>query len=188
MTLARTVTAMAVTAMVAASCADVSVYRYRNVYTMVAPAVSSDKAFSDDVMDISFFLDEKKVRFTALNKSSESVTLDWGKASFVNFDGVKHSVSSSRYVFTSGKEDPEPMVINPGVTVTDFVAPVKNVEKLEEWTWYVYPLFNLKDDGALANKGKTIGLDVPVKAKGEWRTYSFRFEVSHVAPADQLMK
>jgi hypothetical protein len=184
----RAVAAIAVAAMAVASCADVSVYRYRNVYTLVEPVVSSDKTFSDDVIDINFFLDEKKVRFTARNKSSESVTMDWGKASFVNFDGVKHSVSNSRYVFTSGKEDPEPMVINPGVTVTDFVAPVKNVEKLEEWTWYVYPLFNLKDDGARANKGKTIGLDVPVKAKGEWRTYSFRFEVSHVAPADQLMK
>lgn len=188
MTAARVFWVMAVAAVFASSCADLSVYRYRNVYTMVEPVVSSDKTFADDVIEINFFVDEKKVSFTALNKSPDPVTVDWGKASFVNVDGLKHSVANSRAIFTAGKDDPEPMVLQPGVSVSDYVAPVKNVEKLEEWTWYVYPLFNLKDDGAKDNKGKTIGLDVPVKAKGEWRTYSFRFEVSHVAPAGQLMR
>lgn len=188
MTVVRMALAMAVVAMFVSSCADVSVYRYRNVYTMVEPTVSSDKTFSDDVIEMSFFVDEKKIHFTARNKTADPVTLDWGKASFVNVDGVKHSVANARAIFTAGKDDPEPVIIPPGASMSDYVAPVKNVEKLEEWTWYVYPLFNLKDDGALDNRGRLIGLDVPVKAKGEWRAYSFRFEVSHVAPAEQLMK
>ena len=188
MTAARIVAAMTVAAIFASSCADVSGYRYRNVYTMVEPAVSSDKTFADDVIEMNFFVDEKRIHFTARNKTSGPVTLDWGKASFVNVDGVKHSVTNARAIFTPSKDDPEPVVIKPGVSVSDYVAPVKNVEKLEEWTWYVYPLFNLKDDGALDNRGKLIGLDLPVKAKGEWRTYSFRFEVSHVAPSEQLLK
>ena len=188
MTVARSLALMAVTAMFASSCADVSVYRYRNVYTMVEPAVSSDKTFADDIIEMNFFVDEKKIHFTARNKTSDPVTLDWGKASFVNVDGLKHSVTNARVIFTPGKDDPEPVVIKPGASMSDYVAPVKNVEKLEEWTWYVYPLFNLKDDSALGNRGKIIGLDLPVKAKGEWRTYSFRFEVSHVAPSAQLLK
>lgn len=188
MTTARSLALAAITAMFASSCADVSVYRYRNVYTMVEPVVSSDKTFADDALEMSFSINEKKIHFTARNKTAGPVTMDWGKASFVNVDGLKHSVASARAIFTAGTDDPEPMVIKPGASVSDYVAPVKNVEKLEEWTWYVYPLFNLKDDGALGNRGKLIGLDVPVKAKGEWRTYSFRFEVSHVAPSEQLLK
>lgn len=188
MTVARAVAELAVAAVFLSSCADVSVYRYRNVYTMVKPVVSSEKTFADDVIEMNFYVDEKKIHFTARNKTSDPVTMDWGKASFVNVDGLKHSVASSRAIFTAGVDDPEPVVINPGASVNDYVAPVKNVEKLEDWTWYVYPLFNLKDDGAMDNRGKMIGLDVPVKAKGEWRTYSFRFEVSHVAPAAQLLK
>jgi len=187
-TVARMVAVMAVAALFSPSCADVSVYRYRNVYTMVEPVVSSDKTFADDVIEMGFFVDEKKIHFTARNKTSDPVTLDWGKASFVNVDGLKHSVSNARAIFTVGKDDPEPVTIQPGASMSDYVAPVKNVEKLEEWTWYVYPLFNLKDDAAMGNRGKLIGLDVPVKAKGEWRTYSFRFEVSHVAPSEQFLK
>lgn len=188
MTAARAVAAIALSAVLASSCADVSGYRYRNVYTMVEPVVSSDKTFSDDSLEVDFYVDEKKIHITARNKTSDPLTIDWGKASFVNVDGVKHSVTNSHSIFTAGKDDPEPVVVKPGASVSDYVAPVKNVEKLEEWTWYVYPLFNLKDDGALENRGKLIGLDVPVKAKGEWRTYSFRFEVSHVAPSEQLLK
>ncbi|MBI5814119.1 MAG: hypothetical protein HZB29_00735 [Nitrospinae bacterium] len=175
--------ALVAAVMAAAGCSEVSPYVYTNYYALTQPVYSSEKQFKDDALEINFWFDEKKIHFAVKNVSAEPVVIDWGRGAFVNIDGAKHSLANMRSIFTAKRDDPEPSTLNPGETVEDYVSPVKNVEKLEEWTWYVYPLFNLKDDKAKANKGQTIGLDLPVKVKGDLRTYAFRFEVAAVIPA-----
>ncbi|MBI4666388.1 MAG: hypothetical protein HY751_08270 [Nitrospinae bacterium] len=175
-------------ALFTASCADISAYRYQNVYTMTAPKPSSDRSFMDDAMEINFWIDEKKIHFEVRNLTDKPLVFDWGRAVFVNVDGVKHSLADNKSLFSSRGQDPTPTTVEPGKTMISFMAPVKNVEKLEEWTWYVYPLFNLKDEEAYDNKGKTLGVDLPVKVKDEWRAYAFRFQVTHVAPAVQMLR
>jgi len=171
-----------------AGCAQFMAYRYWNVYSMVKPVVSSEKTYSDDNIDIRFWIDEKKIHFKLKNLTDAPLTLNWAKASFVNVDGVKFSLANIDSIFTDRRDSPPPTTVEPGAYIVDFVAPAQNVEKLEEWTWYVYPLFNLVDERAYDNKGKIFGIDMPVEARGKWKTYSFRFEVSHVIPAARRVR
>lgn len=168
-----------------AACSDMSVYRYWNVYDMVKPVRDSGKTFQDNTIHVRFWMDEKKIFFHIKNLADAPITIDWRKAAFINVDGKKHSLADQYSIFTSKQNDPTPTIIQPGESIDDFIAPVKNVEKLEEWTWYVYPMFNLKDDAAYNNKGQTFGIDMPVEVKGKWKSYSFLFEVTHVVESER---
>lgn len=165
-----------------AACSGVSPYRYWNIYGMTQPERTTEKVFRDDVMDIQFYIDEKKIHFRLENLTDEPLTIDWSRAAYVHIDGAKHKVANSGSIFSERKDDPAPSIIEPGGRIEDFAAPSKNVEKIEELTWYCYPLFNLMDEDAYENRGKTFGLDMPVQANGQWKTYSFRFEITNVVP------
>lgn len=174
---------MAVAALVAGSaCSGVSPYKYWNIYTMTEPDSSSEKLYTDGKIKIRFWMGEKRIHFRFSNLTNQPVTIDWRKAVYIHIDGKKHSVANIDSLFSDRKDDPPPSLIAPGKTVDDFLAPSKNVEKLEEWTWYAYPLFNLFDEKAYASKGKKFGVDIPVKTEGKWHTYKFRFKISDVVP------
>ncbi|MGK7344277.1 MAG: hypothetical protein ACNS63_00525 [Candidatus Nitrospinota bacterium M3_3B_026] len=173
---------LALSALLAAACAKPIAYRYWNVYSMVEPVTASDKTYRDENIAVRFWIDEKKIHLWLENLTGEPMVIDWAGGEFVNVDGVEYSIANIDSIFTGGRGGPAPTTIPPGGKIADLVAPVANVEKLEEWTWYVYPLFNLVDKSAYDNKGKIFGLNLPIRAKGEWKTYSFRFEVTNVVP------
>ncbi|VAX18170.1 hypothetical protein MNBD_NITROSPINAE04-1531 [hydrothermal vent metagenome] len=174
---------MVIAATVAGSaCSGVSQYRYWNIYAMTEPAPSTEKLYDDGKIKIRFWIDEKKIHFRFSNLTSQMVTINWRKAVYIHTDGKKYHVANIDSIFSDRKDDPPPSQIPPGKTVDDFLAPSKNVEKLEEWTWYAYPLFNLFNERASDNEGKMFGVDMPVKAEGKWRTYKFRFKITSVVP------
>ncbi len=177
----------AVTLFMAQACSGVSPYRYWNTYTMTEPVLSSDKSFSDERIRIRFWMDEKKIHFQLANLTGQPMTIDWRKAAYIHIDGLRHPVANIDSTLTDRKDDPPPTVIPPGETIDDFVTPSKNIKRLEEWTWYIYPLFNLFDEKAYDNKGKIFGLDFPVKTGGKWYTYKFRFEISNVIPSSRRL-
>ncbi len=164
------------------ACSSFTDYRYWNIYTMTEPAGSHDKSFKDEKISIRFWLNEKKIFFKMKNLAATPVTINWEQAAFINVDGKKYSVANGNSIFTSRQKSPPPTVLEPGEEIIDFVSPIKNVEKLEEWTWYIYPLFNLVDDKALKNKGQKIGVDLPMQYGEKSVTYAFRFKVANVVP------
>jgi len=174
--------ALTLGALALGACADISPYRYTNVYEMTQPAASSEKSFSDGSIKVRFWIDAKKIHFYLTNLTGEPITIDWNSASYIHIDGQKYPVADIRSAFTDRRNNPDPVIVKPGETVREFAAPVKNVEKLEQWTWYVYPLFNLFDEKAYDNKGKIFGLDLPIKTRGGWVRYKFRFQISNVVP------
>ncbi|MBF0171257.1 MAG: hypothetical protein HQK87_09250 [Nitrospinae bacterium] len=171
-----------------AACSDFAPYRSWNQYAMTGPVASSAKEFSDDLIGVRFWMDYKRIRFELTNRSAGPVTLAWNKASYIHIDGKRHAVADERSIFSRRQLDPAPTVVPPGATIRDWVAPVRNVEQLEEWTWYVYPLFDQQSPRAFLNRGKTFGLDLPVTAGETTRTYAFRFEIVNVQPSvEQLL-
>lgn len=173
---------LALAPLLAASCAKPIAYRYWNVYSMVEPVVSSDKTYRDENIAVRFWIDEKKIHLRLENLTGEPLVIDWARGEFVNVDGLKYPIANIDSIFTGARAEPPSTTVPPGGRIADLVAPVANVEQLEEWTWYVYPLFNLVDESAYDARGKIFGLNLPVMAKGGWRTYAFRFEVTNVIP------
>jgi len=172
-------------AIIGPACADFSPYKYIQTYTMIEPAPSADKSYDDGKIAIRFHIAEKRIFFHLTNKTQEPVALNWSEAAFVQLDGSRLPVAGTDAIFTHRRSKPVPTETAPGKEETDFAAPVKNVERLEDWSWYLTPLFNLTDEKAVENRGKIFGLDMPIRVEGEWKVYQFRFKILNVVPTNQ---
>ncbi|MDH5510213.1 MAG: hypothetical protein OEZ32_07630 [Nitrospinota bacterium] len=177
--------AILIIASLSASCADLSPYRYTQTYTMIEPANSAAKTYEDGKVKVRFHIDEKRIFVKLVNLTNAPLSINWDEASYVSLDGARHKVAGLDSIFSSDRSKPGPTQIPPGGATDDFAAPVKNVEKLEQWTWYLSPLFNLKDENSLENRGKIFGLDLPIQVEGMWKVYSFRFKILNVVPIHQ---
>ncbi len=169
------------------SCSGLSSYKYTNIYSMTSPHDSTSKEYGDKKIVIKFWIDEKRLNFIMKNLTDEPIIIDWAKAEYIHVDSKRHSVSNHDSMFTNARFNPPKSIIEAGAKIVDSVVPAKNVQKLEEFTWYVNPLLNQFDKDAYLNKGKTMGVDLPVYANGAWETYSFRFRIINVAPSSRRL-
>ncbi|MDH5637292.1 MAG: hypothetical protein OEZ04_02255 [Nitrospinota bacterium] len=172
-------------ASLSAGCADLSPYRYTQTYTMIEPANSAAKTYDDGKVKVRFHINEKRIFLKLVNLTKAPLSINWDEASYVSLDGARHKVAGVDSIFSPDRSKPAATQIPPGGATDDFAAPVKNVKKLEQWTWYLSPLFNLKDDNAIENRGKIFGLDLPIQVEGMWKVYSFRFKILNVIPIHQ---
>ena len=184
----RWVAGIFVIAAISAGCAEVSAYRYWNSYTLIAPVPSKEKIYNDENINIRFWIDEKKIHFLLRNLADEPIVIDWGKSSFVDIDGRTHAIANQESIFSENRLSPSPTTIPAKGKLEDYVAPAKNAEKLEEWTWYLAPMFDLQSDRSMKNRGKTFRLDLVAEIGGEEKKYAFEFEISIVAPYTHLSR
>lgn len=168
------------------ACAGMSAYNYRQMYALTSPVENYSRVFEDDNIAFRFEVKEKKIGVFITNKSDSDVSLDWPEVRYVDTSNEELKVANQQTLFTKNTGRIKPTFIRPGATEENVIVPVRNVEKLEQWTWAIKPFFNQEDEGALLNKGKTFGLLFPVKFQiGEERVsklYAFRFKVTNVLP------
>lgn len=170
----------------ASACADMSAYRYRQMYALASPAENYDRVFEDKNLAFRFEVKEKKIEVFITNKSLGNVSLNWPEVRYIDSSNEELEVANMQTLFTKNMGKIKPTLLKPGVTEENLIVPIKNVEKLEQWTWAVKPFFNQEDEGALLNRGKTFGLLFPVELGTEGESisklYTFRFKVTNVVP------
>ncbi|GMT42437.1 MAG: hypothetical protein IEMM0002_0848 [bacterium] len=177
-----------VLAPLALSCADLSAYRYRQMYAMVNPHENHDRTFQDENLAFRFEIREKKIEVFITNKSGSEIKLDWPDVKYIDASGSKHGVANSQTLFTKNVDRTRPTILKPGRTEENVIVPLKNIEKLEQWTWSIKPFFNQEDEEALSNKGSLFSVIIPVELAGDEaegkisKLYSFRFKVTNVIP------
>src|SRR3989338_3852305 len=66
--------------------------------------------------------------------------------------------------------------------LNDLIVPIENIEFMEEWTWYVRPLFNQTDEEAIKNRGKIFSISMPIEIDGNIIDYNYKFRIDHVVP------
>jgi len=164
------------------ACAGFSSYQYRQMYAMIQPVKSGDRHYEDNAVAFQFEINEKKIEVQIDNLGKETVEVDWPGAYFIDPGGLQHQVANQQTVFTKDPAKLKPTQIAPGGAEENVVVPLDHVEELEQWTWYVRPLFNMEDDSALLNLNKTFRVVIPVKVGEEKRRYSFQFMVTNVVP------
>ena len=172
-------------------CAERSPYRYYNIYTLVEPEVikngikqppSYDKEFEDDRLSIKFTFKEKKIYFRLKNKTDGQLKILWERFSFVDTNGVVQRITGFKNIFTD-KMDKQPIQeIQAKTELNDLIVPIENIEFMEEWTWYVRPLFNQTDEEAIKNKGKIFSISMPIEIDGNIIDYNYKFRIDHVVP------
>lgn len=165
-----------------AGCSGTTAYRYKQYYAMIQPIVSYDKAYEDSSIAFQFEITEKKILVDIANVSGEPVTIDWPNVYLVDAEGISRHIVNDQVIFTKETSRMKPTTIAPGATEHNLIVPVDSVEELEQWTWYVKPLYTQTDDTAPLNLKKVFRVVIPVQAGNERRRYSFQFMVTDVVP------
>jgi hypothetical protein len=174
-------------------CAERSPYKYYNIYTLVEPEVikngikqppSYDKEFEDERISIKFTFKEKKIYFRLKNKTDDQLKILWDRLSFMDTNGNLQRVTGFKNIFTD-KMDKQPVQeIQARSEINDLIVPIDNIELMEEWTWYVRPLFNHMDEQATTNKGKIFSILMPIEIAGNTIDYNYKFRIDHVVPQE----
>ncbi|MBI5749084.1 MAG: hypothetical protein HZA00_08155 [Nitrospinae bacterium] len=172
-------------------CAERSPYKYYNIYTLVEPEIikngikqppSYDKEFEDDRISIKFTFKEKKIYFRLKNKTDKELKILWDRLSFADTNGALQRVTGFKNIFTD-KMDKQPVQeIQAKTEINDLIVPIDNIELMEEWTWYVRPLFNQTDEQSIANMGKIFSISMPIEIAGDVIDYNYKFRIDHVVP------
>lgn len=165
-----------------AGCAGTTAYRYKQYYAMIQPIVSYEKSYADTRVAFQFEITEKKILVDIANIGGEPVTVDWPNVYLVDAEGISRHIVNDQVIFTKEVSRMKPTTILPGAAEHNLIVPVDSVEELEQWTWYIKPLYTQTDDTAPLNLKKVFRVVIPVQAGNERRRYSFQFMVTDVVP------
>lgn len=165
-----------------AGCSGTTAYRYKQYYAMIQPIVSYDKSYEDSRISFQFEITEKKIFVDIANTGGEPVTVDWPNVYLVDAEGISRHIVNDQVIFSKEASRMKPTTIAPGATERNLIVPSDSVEELEQWTWYVKPLYTQTDDSAPLNLKKVFRVVIPVQAGNERRRYSFQFMVTDVIP------
>ncbi len=163
-------------------CSGTTAYRYKQYYAMIQPIVSYEKSYEDTRIAFQFEITEKKILVDIANISGEPVTIDWPNVYLIDAQGISHHIVNDQVIFTKETSRMKPTTIAPGATERNLIVPKDSIEELEQWTWYVKPLYTQTDDTAPLNLKKVFRVVIPVQAGDERRRYSFQFMVTDVVP------
>jgi len=155
-------------------------YVYQGIYQMVDPTHDYSKQYTDQAITIQFSIREKRIFFDLRNKTDESILVIWNEALFYDLSGKSQRLINARHMFTENITILEPTLISPHTLIRESMVPEDRMVLLEEWTWYLKPLFDFVTEGAEELKGKTFVLKIPMEVKRYPRVYSFTFEIAHV--------
>src|SRR3989338_103274 len=138
-------------------CAERSPYKYHNIYTLVEPEVIKNGIKQPPSYDKEFEDDRLSIKFTFKEKKI--------------------------YFRLKNKMGKQPVQeIQAKTELNDLIVPIENIEFMEEWTWYVRPLFNQTDEEAIKNKGKIFSISMPIEIDGNIIDYNYKFRIDHVVP------
>jgi hypothetical protein len=155
-------------------------YVYQGIYRMVDPTNDYSKRYTDQSIDIQFFIREKRIYFDLRNKTDESILVIWNEALFYDLNGKPQRLVNSRHMFTENVTVLEPTLIPPNTSIRESMVPEDRMVLLEEWTWYLQPLFDFVTVEAKDLKGKTFVLEIPMEVKRFPRVYTFTFEIAQM--------
>jgi hypothetical protein len=143
---------------------------------------SSDLDFSDDLTGFVFSISKRQFGFVLQNKTDEPIEIDWNKVAFVDVIGESHKVMHSGVKYIGRNEPLAPTTIPPSAKLEDIVSPSDYVYYSEGkyGGWRELPLFP-DGDKALAFKGQTFTVFMPVRVNGTVKNYSFKFKITDVA-------
>lgn len=160
---------------------------YQGIYKMVEPTSDYSKTYTDQSITMQFFIQEKRIFFDLRNKTDETILVIWNDAVFYGADGTAQRLINSKNMFTENLTLMEPTLIPPNSSIRDSMVPEKHMVLLEEWTWYLEPLFDFISSDAKKLKGKTFVLEIPMEVKRYPRVYTFTFEVAQVIAKEKKL-
>jgi hypothetical protein len=137
-----------------------------------------DGGYEDTNIRISLKLLTGKFEILLYNKTSDEISVDWNKISYIDFDDVMHRTVSKRRDFTA-------TTIPSQTALRDFVSPEGKKVHVNImtgfWKFILFPYYTKHTDERNAWKqyflGKKFSLYIPITINGKEISYRFVFEM-----------
>ncbi len=148
---------------------------------MQSPVPAETTAYSDEDIDINFVVDDKSINFDLKNKTQNGIKLNYDEMSYLSPGGASLRVVSSNIRFTDRFAPQAPVVVPPGLSISETIIPAQNIffraHDTAYYGWDVVPLFPNEPKTYL---GKEFGLYMPIEIRGVKKEFIFKFKIYSV--------
>ncbi len=144
---------------------------------MQAPVPADTLTYSDEDIDFNFIVDDKSINFDLKNKTQNGIRLNYDEISYISPGGTSLRVVSSNIRFTDRFAPQAPVVVPPGLSISETIIPAQNIFFRSNdivYGWDVVPLF---PHDAKTYVGKEFGLYFPMEIRGTKKEFIFKFKI-----------
>ncbi|MDD5132594.1 MAG: hypothetical protein PHH44_08050 [bacterium] len=169
---------LAVSSMILTGCA-VSVVDWG--IKIESPVKAETAAYSDEDIDINFLVDDRSINFDLKNKTQNGIKLNYDEISYISPGGASLRVVSSNIRFADRFAPQAPVVVPPGLSISETIIPAQNIffraRDMAYYGWDVLPLF---PNDSKTYLGKGFGLYIPMEIKGVKKEFMFKFVITSI--------
>ena len=148
---------------------------------MQSPVPAETAAYSDEDIDINFMVDDKSINFDLKNKTQNGIKLNYDEISYISPGGASLRVVSSNIRFSDRFAPQAPVVVPPGLLISETIIPAQNIffrtYDMAYYGWDVVPLF---PNDAKTYLDKEFGLYFPLEIKGVKKEFMFKFKITSI--------
>jgi hypothetical protein len=138
--------------------------QYRLKYSLITPVRSEELAYQDKVLALRIIPREQNIELKLDNLTNVPLTVLWDTADYTDVSGRRHRIIHSGIKWEKRAERVPPQIIPPGGSLQEWVMPESSIAYSGEKKGYVAkPLFVLDNESALALKGRTVNLFLPIE-------------------------
>jgi hypothetical protein len=138
--------------------------QYRLKYSLLTPVRSDELAYQDRILAVRITPREQHIDLKIDNLTQQPLTILWDTASYTDASGRQHQIIHSGIKMQNRADRVPPQTIPPGGSLQEWVMPESAIEYSGKKKEYVAkPLFVLDSESALALKGRTVSLFLPIE-------------------------
>lgn len=138
--------------------------QYRLKYSLLTPVRSEELTYRDRVISVRIIPREQNIELKLDNLTQQPLKILWDTASYTDASNRQHRVIHSGIKWENRADRIPPQTIPPGGTLQEWVMPESSIEYSGGKKGYAAkPLFVLDNESALALKGRTVNLFLPIE-------------------------
>lgn len=151
-------------------------YKIDYDFLMLKPLVNKNLQFSDNTLDISFYIGTRDIIFNIANKTQNPIKLNWDNFSFVDTESRAHRLIHSSVKLIDAEKQQATTIIPPFANIKENVYPPDYLDRRDS-NWIYNPI--LPDDSSIKYPvvGKTVSFFMPIEINGVVKNYNFVFKI-----------
>lgn len=150
-------------------------------FRLLSPALSEDLRYRDRIISAAFTVGERQFEMNIENLTQKEIKILWDRTEYTDVVNRQHRLMHSGVRPQDRNNPVAPQAIPAGGSLQQAAMPASSVVYSREKKAYeTKPLFPLDSDTALALKGRTLYLFLPVEMDRQIIPYNFKFQVTDV--------
>jgi hypothetical protein len=154
---------------------------YRLTFRLISPALSEDLRYRDRIVSVAFTVGERQFEMNLENLTRKDLKILWDRTEYTDFVNRQHRLMHSGVRPQDRNNPVAPQAVPAGGSLQQAVMPTSAiVYSREKKAYETKPLFPLDSDTALALKGRTFYLFLPIEMDRQIIPYNFKFQITDV--------